>query len=80
MFNNEIINKIILINNKKYIFCLIRKKFVNFSSEEWVRQNIIYYLLKIKNLNKENIKVEYYIKYIKKRLDIIIFKKKKNLL
>lgn len=70
--------KIKNINNKFYIFCLIRKKFFLLNYEEWVRQKILFLLINKKGYCKSRIAVESSIslKGLKKRLDIIIYSKK----
>lgn len=63
-----------IINNKYYIFCIIRKRFYILTPEEWIRQNLIQFLIEEKKYN--NIYVEFPILFNsrKKRVDIIIFK------
>ncbi len=63
--------------NKKFIFDFIRKKWLLLTPEEWVRQNTISYLIKLKNYPKSHIKVEgsITINNIKKRYDIIAYNK-----
>jgi len=65
------------INNTKFIFDILRKKYVALQPEEWVRQNFIRYLIEKKNYPKGRIAVEYYLKVNKndKRSDIVIFDK-----
>ena len=46
------------INQKRFIFDEVRKKFVELTPEEWVRQNCIRYLEKEKKFNKSLIAVE----------------------
>ncbi|XBT18337.1 MAG: type I restriction enzyme HsdR N-terminal domain-containing protein [Candidatus Shikimatogenerans sp. Tduv] len=67
--------KIIKKNKKKYIFCLIRKKFVLLNNEEKVRQKILNYIIFKKKIKKKYILVEKKIK--KQKIDILIKKKKK---
>ncbi|NNL16927.1 MAG: type I restriction enzyme HsdR N-terminal domain-containing protein [Flavobacteriaceae bacterium] len=61
--------------NKRLIFDQIRKKFVIFQPEEWVRQNCIQYLIKEKKYPVSLINVEKEIKLnsLKKRYDIVVF-------
>lgn len=61
--------------NKIAIFDQIRKKFVHLSPEEWVRQNIVQYLISEKKYPKSLINVEktLLINNLTKRYDIIIF-------
>lgn len=60
----------------KKIFCLIRKKEVAFTPEEYVRQTVLYYLLYHKKIPQSHINVEkeFRINNRKKRIDIIVFK------
>lgn len=44
--------KIILREGKKYIFDLLRKKYVSLTPEEWVRQNFVQYLINYKSYPK----------------------------
>ena len=63
-------------HNKKYIFDQIRKKFVILTSEEWVRQNCIMFLINDQKIPKGLINVEKKIKVnnLTKRYDIIVYK------
>ena len=60
---------------KRFIFDLIRKKYVQLSSEEWVRQNCIRFLIEEKRINKFSIAIEKEIEFngIKKRFDIVSY-------
>ena len=60
---------------KRFIFDLIRKKYVQLSSEEWVRQNCIRFLIEEKRLSKFSIAIEKEIEFngIKKRFDIVSY-------
>lgn len=62
-------------NNKKEIFDIIRKRFVSLTDEEWVRQNIIQFLILEKGFPKGLISVEAGLKVnrLKKRADIVIY-------
>ena len=62
--------------NKVSIFDEIRKKFVILTPEEWVRQNVVRFLLEEKKYPKSYINVEKIIKInsLTKRYDIIVFK------
>jgi len=64
-------------HNKKYIFDQIRKKFVIFTPEEWVRQNCVMFLINEQRIPKEYINVEKKIKLnnLIKRYDIVVYKK-----
>jgi len=61
--------------NKLYIFDPIRKKFIFLSPEEWVRQNVIQYLLIEKKYPKSLTNVEKVIKVKNriKRYDVVIY-------
>lgn len=61
--------------NKVAIFDEIRKKFVILTPEEWVRQNVVRFLLEEKNYPKSYINVEKLIKIndLSKRYDIVVF-------
>ncbi|MBN2663157.1 MAG: type I restriction enzyme HsdR N-terminal domain-containing protein [Bacteroidales bacterium] len=65
-------------NNKDYIFDIIRKKYILLTPEEWVRQNLIHYLVKILNYPAQLLGVEKQINVFNtiKRPDIIVFDKK----
>lgn len=58
------------------IFDEVRKKWVRFTPEEWVRQNFIQYLLQTKKYPASIIAVEKEIKLgdLKKRCDIVVYK------
>lgn len=58
-----------------YIFDEVRKKNVILSPEEWVRQNILHYLIYDLNYSKGKIAVEkeFELNGLKKRFDILVF-------
>jgi hypothetical protein len=62
------------------IFDIIRKKWLTLSPEEWVRQNILQYLLLTKNYPASLIAVEKEIKLgeLKKRCDIVVYNRHAN--
>ena len=62
-------------NSKKFIFDIIRKKHYVLTPEEWVRQNLIHYLVLNLNYPKSLIKVEAKLKYnnLTKRADILVY-------
>jgi len=64
--------------NKKYIFDIIRKKYVLLTPEEWVRQNFIRYLLEEKGYIQSLVRVEMFFKLnrLSKRADIALFDRK----
>jgi hypothetical protein len=61
--------------NKVAIFDEIRKKFIILTPEEWVRQNVVQYLIQEKKYPKSLINVEKLVKVndLNKRYDIIVF-------
>lgn len=61
--------------NKRYIFDIIRKKFILLQPEEWVRQHVLHFLVTTKNYPKTRINVEKQltINHLKKRYDIVVF-------
>jgi len=64
--------------NQNQIFDVIRKKWLLLSPEEWVRQNIIQFLLIKKNYPSSLIAIEKGIKLgeLRKRCDIVIYDRK----
>ena len=60
---------------KEFIFDEVRKRWVMFTPEEWVRQNFLQYLIVIKNYPAALIAVEKLIKLgdLKKRFDIVLY-------
>ena len=64
------------LEGKRYIFDEIRKKYIVITPEEWVRQNILHYLIYDLNYNKNRIAVEkeFKVNKLKKRFDILIYK------
>jgi hypothetical protein len=63
-------------NNRHLIFDEVRRLWVTLIPEEWVRQNILQYLIQIKNYSPSLISVEKIIKVgeLKKRYDIVVYK------
>lgn len=61
--------------NKLWIFDEIRKRFVVLSPEEWVRQNVIQYLIREKSYSKNLINVEkqLMLNNLSKRYDIVAY-------
>ena len=61
--------------NKVHIFDTIRKKFVVLQPEEWVRQNVVQFLIHEKKYPRSLINVEKQltINTLKKRYDIVVF-------
>ena len=66
--------RITLQNGKRVIWDLIRKKYVILSPEEWVRQNIIVYLIEELDYPKSLFKIESGLSYHRKqkRSDIVV--------
>ena len=64
-----------LVSGKKQIFDPVRKKYVYLTKEEWVRQNIIQFLIKEKFYPVSLIRVEFNLKFntLSKRADIVCF-------
>lgn len=62
--------------NKVSIFDEIRKKFIIVTPEEWVRQNVVQYLINEKKYPKSLINVEKALKIngLTKRYDIVVYK------
>jgi len=67
--------KIKIVGNKETIFDEIRKRWVSLTPEEWVRQNIIQYLLHTVKYPAALFSIEKEIRLgeLKKRCDIIIY-------
>jgi hypothetical protein len=67
--------KITEINQKLYVTCLIRKKQVVLTPEEWVRQHIISYLVNHKNyaLGRLAVEVSLKVNSLSKRADIVYY-------
>ena len=63
------------INQKRFIFDEVRKKYIELNPEEWVRQNCIKFLQKEKKYNKSLISVEKKIRLnnTDKRFDILVY-------
>ena len=70
--------KIKLINNIECIFDEVRKRWLQLTNEEWVRQNFIQYLVQVKNYPLQLIAVEKQIKLgeLNKRFDIVVYRNK----
>ena len=63
-------------DNKTYIFDIIRKKFILLTSEEWVRQHVVSYLIN-QGVSKNHIGVEkkIIVNKLTKRFDVVVFKR-----
>lgn len=61
---------------RELIFCLIRKKWLLITPEEWVRQNFLLYLVEVLNYPASLIAVEkkMQIAELQKRFDIVVYK------
>lgn len=66
-----------IINDKAYIFCKVRQKFVFLTPEEWVRQHILDYLIKEKKYSALSIEKMIVNCPVKRRADIIVYCKSK---
>ena len=68
--------KIKILDGKESIFDEVRRRWVILTPEEWVRQNFLQYLLKVKQYPASLIAVEKEIQLvdIKKRFDIVVYK------
>jgi hypothetical protein len=64
-------------NSKEFIFDEVRKCWIIFTPEEWVRQNFLQYLIQVKKYPASLIAVEKEIKLgdLKKRFDIVVYNK-----
>lgn len=76
---NESPFKTKIIDGKEYIFDLVRKKFIILTPEEWVRQNMLHYMIHVKKYAPSLISVERQIKIgtLKKRYDIVVYQQDK---
>ena len=66
--------------NKRYIWDVIRKKYIQITPEEWVRQHVIHFLIEEKNYKAQWMSVEkqFTVNGQHKRADIVIYDKKLN--
>lgn len=64
-------------NDKLKIRCLVRKKWLVLTPEEWVRQHFLHFLFSEKGISRNLTAVEYGLEYnnLKKRIDIMVFDK-----
>lgn len=69
-------------DDKILIFDIIRKKHIQLTSEEWVRQHLIHYLISHKSYPRSLIKIETGLKYHRrqKRADIVVYDTKGEVL
>jgi hypothetical protein len=58
-----------------YVWCILRKKELICTPEEWVRQHVIHFLINDKNIPEGLIASEYSLEYngLAKRADIVVF-------
>lgn len=64
------------VDQKPQIWCLVRRKWVAFTKEEWVRQNWLNYLIEMMKYPASLMAVEkeIHLGELKKRVDILIYK------
>ncbi|HQS24801.1 MAG: hypothetical protein B7Y11_06870 [Sphingobacteriia bacterium 24-36-13] len=64
------------VDQKPQIWCLVRKKWVAFTKEEWVRQNWLNYLIHVQHYPASLMAVEkeIHLGELKKRVDILVYK------
>ena len=64
-------------NEKRFVTCLLRKKPVVLTPEEWVRQHVVHYLIAFKSLAQGRLAVEVNLKVnsLSKRADIVYYDK-----
>ena len=62
--------------NKEFIFDEVRLQWITLTPEEWIRQNFLQYLIKIKEYPKPLLSIEKIISLgeLKKRCDIVVYK------
>ena len=62
-------------NERRFVTCLLRKKPVVLTPEEWVRQHVVYYLIAYKSLAQGRLAVEVSLKLnsLSKRADIVYY-------
>lgn len=62
-------------DEREFIFDEVRKRWVSLTPEEWVRQNILQYLIHVKKYSPALIAVEKEIQLgeLKKRFDIVVY-------
>ncbi len=64
-------------DGKELIFDVVRKKFVTLTPEEWVRQNMIHYLIENEKISRALLSVEKTLSLhgMTKRTDIVVYNK-----
>ena len=62
-------------DGRDHIFDIVRKKFVTLTTEEWVRQHILHFLVEDMSFSKSLIAVEKEIQLndLRKRFDVVVF-------
>lgn len=62
---------------REFIFCIIRKRWIILTPEEWVRQNFLLYLIETLNYPASLIAVEKQLMLgeVKKRFDLVVYDK-----
>lgn len=67
--------KINVSNSREEVFCMIRKKWIALTPEEWVRQNFLLYLTETLKYSASLIAVEkqLVLSEVKKRFDIVVY-------
>jgi hypothetical protein len=62
-------------NERRFVTCLLRKKPVVLTPEEWVRQHVVHYLIAYKSLAQGRLAVEVSLKVnsLSKRADIVYY-------
>ena len=65
---------------KQEIFDIVRKKYVTLTSEEWVRQHIIHYLIESKHVPASLLAVEkkVVLNQLTRRTDVVVFDRNAN--
>ena len=65
-----------VVGGKEEIFCLVRKRWLVLTPEEWVRQNFLLYLTKVLQypLSLMAVEKQVVVNQQKKRFDIVVFK------
>jgi diaminopimelate epimerase len=63
--------------DQTFVFCVIRKKELLLTPEEWVRQHLIHYLIEHRNISKGLISAEMSIEVngLSRRCDLVVFSK-----
>jgi len=67
--------KIKKVENRNYVFDIIRKKYILLTPEEWVRQHLVHYLIDAKQCPPSLLGIEKGIKVgaLNKRVDVVVF-------